>query len=207
VPVSAQDDQHPDAARGTRERIVLSASRLLQQQGYDGTGIKQIAREAGASLGSVYHFFPGGKQELGTEAIARMGHEFATSLGATLRSEEDAGAAVAACARLLAGNLRDAERIDDCGFVSTALGIVGRAPEVREAIARAVQSWQDLVAEKLRGAGISADDAQDLASTVLATLEGAETASRISGSDAPLHVAAVHLAKLISTYRDERASE
>ena len=184
MPVSAQNDQHPDAARGTRERIVLSASRLLQRQGFDGTGIKQIAKEAGASLGSLYHFFPGGKQELATEAIARMGDEFATSLGATLRSEEDAGAAVAACAHLLAGHLRDAERIDDCGFVSIALGIVGRAPDVRAAIGRAVQSWQDLVAEKLRGAGISADDAQDLASTVLATLEGAETACRISGSDA-----------------------
>lgn len=53
----------------TRDRIVVAASRLLQRQGYVGTGIKQIAQEAQATLGSVYHFFPGGREAVAVTAI------------------------------------------------------------------------------------------------------------------------------------------
>ncbi|MER5650178.1 TetR/AcrR family transcriptional regulator [Streptosporangium sp. NPDC002524] len=53
----------------TRDRIVIAASRLLQRQGYVGTGIKQIAKEAKATMGSVYHFFPDGKEAVAVAAI------------------------------------------------------------------------------------------------------------------------------------------
>lgn len=46
------------------------AIRLFAQQGYNGTSIRQITREAGANLGAVtYHF--GGKRELYSRALER----------------------------------------------------------------------------------------------------------------------------------------
>ncbi len=44
----------------TKERILDSTAELFRRQGYAGTGMKQIAAEAAAPFGSVYHFFPGG---------------------------------------------------------------------------------------------------------------------------------------------------
>lgn len=41
----------------TRERIVLAALRLFQEQGFAGTGVSTILREAGVNSGSMYHFF------------------------------------------------------------------------------------------------------------------------------------------------------
>ena len=38
---------------GTRERIVRATSHLMQRQGYEATGLKQISQEAQATLGSV----------------------------------------------------------------------------------------------------------------------------------------------------------
>ncbi|HEU5448348.1 MAG TPA: TetR/AcrR family transcriptional regulator, partial [Acidimicrobiia bacterium] len=48
----------------TRDRIVAAAAQLYGRYGYTGVGLKQVAAESGAPIGSLYHFFPGGKEEL-----------------------------------------------------------------------------------------------------------------------------------------------
>ena len=60
-------------ARDTRDRILDATIRLLRRQGYTATGIKQIVAEGDAPLGSVYHYFPGGKEQIGVEALLRSG--------------------------------------------------------------------------------------------------------------------------------------
>src|SRR5215472_13481257 len=60
-------------ASGTRARIVQRSAELFRRQGYTGTGVKQIVAEASAPFGSVYHFFPGGKEQLGAEVIRWSG--------------------------------------------------------------------------------------------------------------------------------------
>src|SRR5437660_55171 len=57
----------------TRERIVDASAELFRRQGYAATGIKQIVTEAQAPFGSIYHHFPGGKEQLGAEAIRTSG--------------------------------------------------------------------------------------------------------------------------------------
>ena len=63
------------SADDTKDRIVNASAELFRRQGYTGTGLKQIAAEAEAPFGSIYHFFPGGKEQLGEEVI-RVGGEF-----------------------------------------------------------------------------------------------------------------------------------
>nr|WP_260219956.1 TetR/AcrR family transcriptional regulator [Streptomyces gossypii] len=187
----------------TRERIVRSASLLMQRQGYDGTGIKQISREAEATLGSVYHFFPGGKQELAVAAVQHGDQEFADALREVLAGEDDPGVAIIACCRMLADGLRASDWIEGCPVTATALGTAGRAPDIQQAAAEAFARWQDLVFDKLRqpGTGIAEDDARDLACTVISTLEGAELAAQVSRDDQPLRAAGKHLSRLIGSYR------
>src|SRR6478672_9345993 len=66
----------------TRERIVESSAELFRRQGYNATAIKQIVASAGAPFGSLYHFFPGGKAELGAEVIRTSGAAYLQLLGA-----------------------------------------------------------------------------------------------------------------------------
>lgn len=47
----------------TRALLVETALRLFREQGFDGTTMRGIAREAGVSLGNAYHYFAG-KDEL-----------------------------------------------------------------------------------------------------------------------------------------------
>lgn len=191
------------APLGTRERIVRTTSLLMQRQGYDGTGIKQISREARATLGSVYHFFPGGKQELAVAAVRHGDQEFAVALAEALAGEEDPGEAVIACCRMLADGLRASDWVEGCPVTATALGTAGRAPDIQQAAADAFTHWQRLVFEKLSEPrlGISEPDAHELSRTVISTLEGAELAAQVTRSDAPLRDAGKHLARLIDLYR------
>lgn len=190
----------PAAEPGTRERLVRTASRLMQHGGYESTPVKQLVREAGATLGSLYHFFPGGKQELAVAAIGHGDGEFAGTLGAALDSDQDAARAIEAAAGVLADALAASDWRDGCPVTATALESVGRLPELQEACARSFVNWQELVAAKLRASGIGEEDARDLAVTVIAALEGAEMTSQVTRSRTPLLLAGRHLARLVASY-------
>lgn len=191
-----------EAAADTRERIVRAASRLLQRQGYEASGIKLIAREAGATLGSVYHFFPGGKQQLAVAAIRHGEEEFAEMLRTGLEGEADAASAVEAFCVELATALRESDWVDGCPVTTTALETLGRVPAIQEACVGALRRWQDVLADKLLGSGFGAEEADALASTVLSTLEGAETLSQVHRSEEPLRNAGRYLALLVRAARE-----
>jgi TetR/AcrR family transcriptional repressor of lmrAB and yxaGH operons len=187
-------------AGGTRDRIVVAASRLIQRQGYVGTGIKQIAQEAEATLGSVYHFFPGGKEAVAVAAMEHGREEFAALLRNALDGEDAPGAAVDACARTLATELRASGWIDGCPVTAAALETLGTDNPIQRACAEALASWQRLVADKLLGCGFPGPEAESLAATVVNTLEGAEVSAQITRSEKPLLLAGRHLSRLIDSY-------
>ncbi|MEU9108975.1 TetR/AcrR family transcriptional regulator [Streptomyces xanthophaeus] len=185
---------------GTRERLVRTASRLMQHGGYENTPVKQLVREAGATLGSLYHFFPGGKQELAVAAIHFGDQEFAELLRAGLGTHPDPAEAVEAVATLLARELEASDWRDGCPITATALETVGRLPDIQAACARAFANWQHLVAAKLLASGHPEQQARDLAATVLNTLGGAEVSAQVEQSRTPLLVAGRHLARLVASY-------
>jgi TetR/AcrR family transcriptional repressor of lmrAB and yxaGH operons len=184
----------------TRDRIVVAASRLIQRQGYVGTGIKQIATEAEATLGSVYHFFPGGKEAVAVAAMEYGREEFAAVLRTALDGEDDPAEAVDACARLLAKELRASGWADGCPVTAAALETLGTDNPIQRACAEALLAWQNLVADKLLGCGFPDPEARDLAATVINTLEGAEVTAQVTRSETPLLLAGRHLSRLIASY-------
>ncbi|MFC9088296.1 TetR/AcrR family transcriptional regulator [Nocardiopsis dassonvillei] len=186
---------------GTRERIVRATSRLMQRQGYGATGLKEISREAEATLGSVYHFFPGGKRELAVEAVRHGDEEFALALREVFARVDDPAEAIVACTRDLAAGLRASGWLDGCPITTVALESAGLDPDIQEAAARAFENWRGLVRDKLLRSGFGEEDARELAHTVVAALEGAEMSAQVSRSEAPLEIAGRHLARLVDSYR------
>ncbi|MGW5852338.1 TetR/AcrR family transcriptional regulator [Streptomyces sp. NPDC055254] len=185
---------------GTRERLVRTASRLMQHGGYENTPIKQLVREAEATLGSLYHFFPGGKQELAVAAIHYGDEEFADLLRSGLSAHADPGRAIEAVTEMLAAALAESDWRDGCPVTPTALESVGRLPELQAACAEAFTNWQHLVAAKLLASGHPEAEARDLAITVINALEGAEMTAQVTRSRTPLLVAGRHLARLVTSY-------
>ncbi|MFD5479123.1 TetR/AcrR family transcriptional regulator [Streptomyces hawaiiensis] len=189
----------------TRDRIVIAAARLLQRQGYVGTGIKQIAKEAEATLGSVYHFFPGGKEAVAVAAIKYSDREFAAVLRDALNSEEAPGAAVEACAGQLAEGLRASGWTDGCPVTAAALETLGTDSEIQQACADALRSWEQIVTERLLRSGFQVRDAGELATTIISALEGAEVTAQVNRSEEPLRVTGRQLARLVGSYGVSRS--
>src|SRR4051794_6067225 len=70
------------AGHGTRERILEAGEQAFRRQGYTATGLRAIVDAADAPWGSVYHFFPGGKEEIASATLARHGERYASSIDA-----------------------------------------------------------------------------------------------------------------------------
>src|ERR1700710_2301437 len=148
-------------ATGTRERIVQRSAELFRPQGFAGTGVKQIVAEASAPFGSLYHFFPGGKEQLGEEVIRWSGGIYGQLIDAFYEPGEDP---VAATRNFFAGaahTLRETDYADACPLATDAL-----------------EGWVDGATERLTETGLTRKRSRELAFSLIAALEGAFVLSR-----------------------------
>src|SRR4051795_8229183 len=60
-------------ASDARDRMVDSAVRLLATRGLQATSFSEVIERSGAPRGSIYHHFPGGKDQLVDAAIELAG--------------------------------------------------------------------------------------------------------------------------------------
>jgi len=63
-----------------RGAIVRAAATLFRRNGYAATGINEIAEVAGAPKGSLYHYFPDGKDGIGEAAVRFAGKGLVVTL-------------------------------------------------------------------------------------------------------------------------------
>ena len=187
------------AAVPTRERIVYASAELFRRQGYAGTGLKQIAAGSDATLGSVYHFFPGGKEQLADEVLRAGGRFFLALYEAIADGAPDLVSAVrdffaGAGETLLATDFADA-----CPIATVAGEIASTHEVLRVATADVFESWLGALAKDAVQAGVAVERARPLALSVLAVLEGAFLLSRALRSVEPMHAASDAAVALVSS--------
>ena len=125
----------------SRERLLETAVDLLQRQGYHGTGLNELLERSGAPRGSLYHYFPGGKEQIGAEAIGRAGEQVAAAVAHLLRAKPSAADAVEALAALLAAGLEASAFERGCPVATTALEVTPRSEPIRAAVQAGFESW------------------------------------------------------------------
>lgn len=176
-------------ASTTRDRIIDSSAELFRRQGYTGTGVKQIVAAANAPFGSLYHFFPKGKEQLAAEVIRTSGQLY-IQLFATIAAEApDALSAVRDFFSGAANTLEETDYADACPIATVALEVAGTNEPLREATAQVFDSWIIGATEYFAIAGIQRDTARALAFSMLSLLEGAFVFCRAMRSVEPLEVA------------------
>src|SRR5947207_15472006 len=173
----------------TRERIVQSSAELFRRQGFAGTGVKQIVAEASAPFGSLYHFFPGGKEQLGEEVIHWSGAVYGRLIDEFFRPGEDPVAATRDFFAAAAETLIQTDYADACPIATVALEVSSTSEPMREACADVFNSWVDAAGERLLDAGLSRRRSRAVAISMLCSLEGAFVLARALRSTEPLEVA------------------
>jgi AcrR family transcriptional regulator len=162
----------------TKERILQTTERLFRRQGFNGTGLKQIVAEANAPFGSLYHFFPGGKEQLGAEAIRSSGLMYQNLVTGVFELAPDAVQGVRDCFNAAAAVLRETDYADACPIETVALEVASTNETLREACADVFDGWIVEGTRRFVAAGIDADEARDLAVLLISALEGAFVLAR-----------------------------
>ena len=170
----------------TRRRVVDTTISLVRQQGYAGTGLKQVAAQAGAQWSSLYHFFPGGKDELVAEALRTAGRRYEGAIDRIFTEAGDPAAGTAAFFAFAADALEASAFRDGCPIATAALEAASTSEPLREAAAEVFDFWVACSARHLEAAGVEPDRARRLAEFGLAALEGAILLSRAHRTVAPL---------------------
>ena len=175
--------------RDTRDRLVQVSAALLQRQGLTGTGIKQILAEAQAPFSSLYHHFPGGKEELATAAVRASGARYQALVEGVWDEAPDVISAVAAVFEGAAETLEASDFAVACPIATVALEVASTNETLRLATAEVFDSWIASGAARFEAENISPEDARALALTVIALLEGAFVLGRALRTAEPVRCA------------------
>lgn len=167
---------------------------MVGTRGAAATSLRELAKEAGVPFGSTYHHFPGGKQELITEAVRAQG----AHVDQLIDRARVEGAA-AALATLTDEWRRVLERSDfQVGCAVFAVATEDDA-DLRATANQVFHSWRRRLTEALIAHGVAADRAPRLARTVVAAVEGAVALCRAERSLAPLEETAIEIGLLIDS--------
>jgi TetR/AcrR family transcriptional repressor of lmrAB and yxaGH operons len=183
-----------------REQIIEATCHLLEVQGYHASGLNQIIAESGAPKGSLYYYFPDGKEELAAEAIARTGKIVSERIrrNVSTSDSEEAGKAIPAFVRSIA-NAVEASGFQAGGpLTAVAMETATTSERLNLACREAFGQILAAFADRLIETGYSAMRAAELATFITAAIEGGIILSRTQHSGDPLRRVADELQPLLS---------
>ena len=191
---------------GPRERFLEATARLLERQGYQSTGLNQVVRESGAPKGSLYYYFPGGKEELVAEAVRRAAAPVTERIRAAMGAAADqtpSRPALAAALRQFLDQIAHHMEVSDFqagGPISTAaLEAATTSDRVREACGSAYDEWVTAFQAGLEEAGYGPARAARLATLIVSAIEGAVVLARVRRSTKPMRSIAEEIGVLLET--------
>lgn len=182
-----------------RERMVRSAAQLIRRNGVSGTGMREIVAEADAPRGSLQHYFPGGKEELVSDALLWAGDVAARRIKRCL-SELTSRTPSALLASIVDTWRRDLtnERFSaGCPLVAAAADTAATSKQIRQVARRAFDGWLEPLSESLLDLGIPVERSDNLAIVIIAALEGAIILARIRRDLTPFDALVLELGPLL----------
>lgn len=184
---------------GPRARMVESAALLMRERGVAGTGMRDIAERAQAPRGSLQHYFPDGKEQVVTEALAWVADQVTAPLLKVARGEK-AVPPRTVVARTFARwerILSDTDFLAGCPLVATITDAAA-SDDLRAAAADVFARWRTALAGALRAGGLTRTRAEAMALLAISALEGAVVMARAQRDLAPLRAVARELDRVLA---------
>jgi TetR/AcrR family transcriptional regulator, transcriptional repressor for nem operon len=178
----------PKGAR-TRGRIVEAAAALIHERGVAGTTLEDVKVSAEVSGSQMYHYFPD-KEELVQAVIDYQAETIVRHQGRVLRSADG----VEAWRNFVIAAAKRTKAKGGCPLGSLAGQLAESDPEARALIAAGFDQWAAIIGDAL--GSLHADgklppdiDPEDLATTLLATLQGGLLLAQVQRSTRPFETA------------------
>jgi AcrR family transcriptional regulator len=156
--------------------MIVSTALLVRERGARATSLDAILAHSGAPRGSVYHHFPGGREQLLREATDYAGDYVARRL--ERQSGDDPLAALDALFDQYRTNLLATDFRAGCPVVAVAIESSEDGPDLRECTLAAFDRWRQAIASSMERSGVAPARADELAVHTIAAFEGAIILSR-----------------------------
>lgn len=165
---------------GDRSGAVPLLAEVFRTYGYEGASLARITEGTGLGKGSIYNFFPGGKDEMAQAVLDEIDGWFRDQVFQPLRAAADARQGVADMITAVGRYFQSGRKV--CLVGVFALG------HERDRFALRVQGyfaeWVQALAAALRRGGRDADSALALAEEVVGGIQGALVLARAADEPA-----------------------
>ena len=181
-----------------REQIIEVTGQLMGIQGLHATGLNEIFAESGAPKGSLYYYFPDGKDELAATAIKRTGKIVAERIRDNVSTTDAAGTAIQVFVRSIANAIGVSGYQAGGPLMAMAMETATTNDQLnldcREDFGQILHAFADRLTEL----SYPSTRATELANFITAAIEGGIILSRVQHSGTPLRRVADELDAILS---------
>ena len=176
-----------------------SAAQLIRRKGVSGTGMREIVTEADAPRGSLQHYFPGGKEEIVSDALLWSGEVAARRIHRCLGelTSRTPSALLASIVDIWRRELTEEQFSAGCPLVAAAVDTAATSEQLRQVLRRAFDGWLEPLSKSLVDLGVPLERADNLAIVVIAALEGAIILARIRRDLTPFDALTLELGPVL----------
>lgn len=178
-----------------RQKVLDAALKLLAQSGLSGAGLNDVIALSGASRGSLYHFFPGGKHQWVSEALRQYAETFSAGCEVAIAKAPSLSQGIANIFRYAAKMMEARNYQSGCPVGAVVLDIDSESEAMRAVCLEIMAQWQQQIVGHL--SALPHSKAKALAKMVIASFEGAFMLARLERSSAPLMLGAEQIALLL----------
>jgi AcrR family transcriptional regulator len=191
------------AALISKEEVLDRLTGVFREVGYEGATLSRLAQATGLVKASLYHYFPGGKEDMAAAVLARANVWLDERVLQPLAGPGTPGERLGAMARELDAYYAGGR--DGC-----LLGLLsqGDARDLFQTHVRAaMERWAGAIAAVLEEAGLPADLARERGEDAVIQVQGALVVSRGLGTTEPFSRTVSELpARLLAPFPTSRPS-
>jgi len=157
-----------------RSDAIPVLAEIFREHGFAGTSLSEITARTGLGKGSLYHFFPNGKEEMARAVLDDVAGWFETNVFVPLRDSEDPAAGIDHMFKATVRFFHSGRRICLVGTFALDDTRDRFAAEVRSYFA----AWTKALAAALKRSGFDTKTARETAEDVVAGIQGALVLAR-----------------------------
>jgi TetR/AcrR family transcriptional repressor of lmrAB and yxaGH operons len=155
-------------SRAERDNVIPALGEIFREHGFEGASLSVITEQTGLGKGSLYHFFPGGKDEMAAVVLAEIDDWFQRNVYQPLREVEDPIGGIEHMFAEVEAYFRAGRRVCLVGVFAL--------DNTRDRFAQAVKSyfadWALALTKALIQTGRSRAEAQALSEDILGGIQG-----------------------------------
>jgi AcrR family transcriptional regulator len=188
----------------TKSRILQQAAELFNQQGYAGSSMSDIMRVTGLQKGGIYNHFQS-KDDLALQAFEFAIARIQQHTKSVLRNKRHAVERLQAIIGVFSSFAENPPIKGGCPLLNTAVESDDTHPVLRSRAQQAMNSWLNLI-RRIIQTGIAKGEirsdvnADEIATIIIATLEGAIMMSKLYGDSIYMHRVINHLNQYLETH-------